>query len=84
MKIEVLGSACKNCGDLYTNVLEAVKMAGLGEQAEVKKVSDVNYFFKLGVFTTPALVVDGKVLSVARVLLPEEILDLLKQAQTAG
>ena len=31
------------------NVLKAVEMAGLGDQAEVTKVSDVKYFFQLGV-----------------------------------
>ncbi len=78
MKIEVLGSGCKNCEDLYRNVLKAVEVAGLGNQAEVTKVSDIKYFFKLGVLVTPALVVDGKVLSAGRRLDPEEILNLLK------
>jgi small redox-active disulfide protein 2 len=84
MKIEVLGSGCKNCEDLYRNVLKAVEMAGLGNQAEVTKVSDVKYFFQLGVLTTPALVVDGKVLSVARLLAPEEIFNLFRQKEIIG
>ncbi len=81
MKIEVLGSGCKNCEDLYMNVLKAVEMAGLGNKAEVTKVSDVNYFFQLGVLTTPALVVDGEVLSIARSLAPKEIVDLFRQKE---
>ena len=84
MKIEVLGSGCKKCEDLYLNVFKAVEMAGLGNQAEVTKVSDVKYFFQLGVLATPALVVDGKVLSFARPLAPEEIVDLFRQKEIIG
>jgi small redox-active disulfide protein 2 len=89
MKIEVLGAGCKNCEDLYANVRKAVEIAGLGDRAEVTKVSDVKYFFKLGVLVTPALVVDGKVLSSARLLAPEEICNLFRQnginaEETAG
>jgi small redox-active disulfide protein 2 len=79
MKIEVLGAGCKKCEDLYINVRKAVEMAGLANQAEVTKVSDVKYFFQLGVLVTPALVVDGKVLSSARLLAPEEICNLFRQ-----
>ena len=79
MKIEVLGAGCKKCEDLYTNVRKAVELAGLANQAEVTKVSDVKYFFQLGVLVTPALVVDGKVLSSARLLAPEEICNLFRQ-----
>lgn len=84
MKIEVLGAGCKKCEDLYANVRKAVEMAGLASRAEVTKVSDVKYFFKLGVLMTPALVVDGKVLSAARLLAPEEIVDLFRQKEIIG
>jgi small redox-active disulfide protein 2 len=79
MKIEVLGPGCKNCETLYLNVLRAVATADLGSRASISKVADEDYFFKLQVFATPALVVDGKVLSVGKLLGPEEILDLFRQ-----
>jgi hypothetical protein len=44
----------------------------------VEKVKDIDYFMKKGVFATPGLVVDGEVLSTARVLTPTQVLDLLK------
>jgi small redox-active disulfide protein 2 len=78
MKIEVLGPGCRNCEILYENVIKALDMAGLREGIEVEKVKDIDYFMKKGVFATPGLVVDGQVLSTARVLTPPQVLDLLK------
>jgi len=76
MKIEVLGPGCRNCEILYENVIKALDMAGLREGVQVQKVKDIDYFLKKGVFATPGLVVDGEVLSTARVLTPDQVLDL--------
>ena len=73
IKIEVLGPGCKNCDELYEHVLNAVEQAGLTGTALVEKVKDIDYFIKMGVFSTPALVVDGKVVSTSRVLSADEI-----------
>lgn len=78
MKIEVLGPGCKNCEVLYQNVIQALEMAGLKDQVQVEKIKEPAYFLKMGVFTTPALVVDGEVVSTARVLAAAQVLDLLK------
>jgi hypothetical protein len=40
----------------------------------VERVKDIDQILKMGVYTTPALVVDGDVLSTGRVLSPEQIL----------
>jgi small redox-active disulfide protein 2 len=60
MKIEVLGTGCAKCTTLYDNVKNALKE--LGKEAEVVKVQDIPSIMKYGVMSTPALVVDGKVL----------------------
>jgi hypothetical protein len=39
----------------------------------------MNYFFKKGVFVTPGLIIDGKVVSTGRLLSVEEILDMIKE-----
>jgi small redox-active disulfide protein 2 len=78
MKIEVLGPGCRNCEILYENVVKALDMADLRREVQVDKVKDVDYFLKKGVFATPGLIVDGEVVSTARVLTPDQILDLLK------
>jgi small redox-active disulfide protein 2 len=77
--IEVLGPGCKNCNDLYDNVLKALEQAGLREKIKVEKKKDIDYFIKMGVFSTPALVMDGTVVSTSRVLTPDQILELLKE-----
>ena len=75
IKIEVLGPGCKNCDDLYDNVVKAVEQNGLTEKALVEKVKDIDYFIKMGVFSTPALVIDSKVLSTSRVLSVDQIVE---------
>lgn len=78
INIEVLGPGCKNCEDLYTNVLAAVEHAGIGDTVKVSKVKDIDTFIKMGVFSTPALVINGTVASTSRVLSPDQVIESLK------
>lgn len=78
MKIQVLGSGCDKCKKLAANVQEAV--AKLGVDCEIEKVTDINRIVDFGVLMTPALVVNGKVVSSGKVLSPEEIEAFLKPA----
>ena len=71
MKIEILGMGCAKCKQLMANAEKAVKEAGV--QAEVVKVEDMNQIVGYGIMTTPALVIDGKVVSAGKVLSVEEI-----------
>ena len=80
MKIEILGKGCPNCVQLEKNVNLALKNAGL--EAEVKKITDLNEIMDYGVAMTPGLVIDGKVVSVGKVLKPEQIEPLLKAGRT--
>lgn len=75
IKVEVLGPGCKNCDDLYSNVLKAVEQAGLTGKVQVEKVEDIDYFIKMGVFSTPALVIDGQIVSTSRVLSADEVVE---------
>ena len=70
MKVEVLGTGCKRCDQLYENTLAA---ASEFDNIDVTKVGDVNYFTKVGVFMTPGLVIDGEVVSTGKVLTANEI-----------
>ena len=70
MKVEVLGTGCKRCDQLYENTLSA---ASEFDNIDVTKVGDVNYFAKVGVFMTPGLVIDGEVVSTGKVLTANEI-----------
>jgi small redox-active disulfide protein 2 len=75
MKIEILGSGCAKCMQLYDNVKKAVALAG--KEAEVVKVQDLPSIMKYGVMSTPALVIDGKVRFSGKLASPEEIRGML-------
>ena len=74
-KIQILGTGCPKCKLLTANAEVAIKALGLDAQVEkVEKIADI---MKFGVMSTPALVVDGKVKSVGKVLNPEDIIQHL-------
>lgn len=74
-KIQILGTGCPKCKLLYANAEAALKSAGL--EAQIEKVEKIVDIMKFGVMSTPALVVDGAVKSVGKVLSPEDILKKL-------
>jgi len=76
MKIKILGSGCPNCKVLEANAKKAVEELKI--KASIGKVTDIAKIMEYGVMSTPALVVNEKVVSYGRVLSPEEIKKLLK------
>ncbi|WP_153631131.1 thioredoxin family protein [Prolixibacter sp. SD074] len=79
MDIRVLGTGCPKCRALEKATNEAV--AGAGLDATVSKVEDIVEIMKMGVMTTPALVVDGKVVVKGKVPSVKELKELLTQNQ---
>jgi small redox-active disulfide protein 2 len=77
VKVQVLGTGCAKCKTLMANAQKAVEELANG--ATVEKVEDILEIRKLGVMTTPALAVDGKVRSSGKVLSPEAIKELLQK-----
>ncbi len=75
MKIEVLGTGCSKCQVLLANVKEAVALKGIF--AQIEKVEDIMKIMEYGVTSTPALVVDGKVVSSGKLLSTDDIASLL-------
>jgi small redox-active disulfide protein 2 len=77
--VKVLGSGCAKC-----NQLEAATKAALdqlGMDTTIDHVSDFTQIASYGVMTTPALVVDGKVLSYGKVLKTDEVVTLLQKVR---
>ena len=75
--VKVLGSGCAKC-----NALEAATKAALeqlGMDPTIEHVTDFSKIASYGVMTTPALVVDGKVVSYGKVLKTEEVVAILKK-----
>lgn len=75
MEIKVLGTGCPKCRSLEKVTREAVDEAGIA--ASVTKVEDIVEIMNYGVMTTPALVVNGKVLVKGKVPSVAEIRTLL-------
>ena len=76
MEIKVCGPGCPKCHEAERVVQEAVAEAGV--RASVEKVSDFNEIAKLGVFSTPSVVVDGQIKCVGKVPTRKEVLAWLK------
>lgn len=76
-KIQILGTGCPKCKTLTANAEQAAKEIGI--EYEIEKVQDINDIVSFGVMSTPALVVDGKVLASGKLLSPDEIQNLLKE-----
>ena len=70
-KIQILGTGCPKCKQLLANAETAVHALGL--EAQIEKVEKIVDIMKFGVMSTPALVVDGVVKSVGKVLSPDDI-----------
>jgi small redox-active disulfide protein 2 len=68
MEIQICGPGCSKCDKTYTVVEKVVKDKGV--EATIRKVSDFQEIARLGVFSTPAVVVDGEIKSAGKV--PEE------------
>ncbi len=74
-KLQVLGPGCPKCVELAKRTQEAAN--ALGGDFEVEKVSDLKQIMSFGIFTTPALVVDGEVKVVDQVPSVDEIKKLI-------
>lgn len=78
--VQVLGSGCAKCSALEEAARQA--LAELGMDAAVGHVTDFGRIAAYGVMSTPALVVDGKVVSCGRVLTKEEARALIQKARS--
>lgn len=77
--VKVLGSGCSKCNELEANAKAALKE--LGMDPAIDHVTDFTQIAAYGVMTTPALVVDGKVVAYGKVLKKEEIVKLLQKVR---
>ncbi len=77
MKIEILGVGCPKCKQLTVNAEAALKELGIC--AEISKVTDIAKITEYGVMMTPALAVDGTVVSAGKVLSKDEIKKIISK-----
>ena len=75
MNIKVLGGGCCKCENLLGAVKEAVAEKGI--EAEIEYVTDMTKIMEYGIMSTPALMINNKVVSMGRVLKAKEVVKLL-------
>lgn len=75
MEIKVLGTGCPKCKSLEKATREVVAQNNI--DATISKVEDIMEIMNYNVMSTPALVVDGKVVVKGRVPSNEELKELL-------
>lgn len=79
VSVKVLGSGCDKCNQLEKAAREA--LSELGMDAAIDHVTDFAQIAAYGVMSTPALVVDGKVVSYGKVLKKDEVVKILKKVR---
>ena len=77
--MKILGSGCAKCNQLEANTLEALRT--LGMNTAIDHITDFTQIAAYGVMTTPALVVDGEVISFGKVLKTDEVIAILKKVR---
>jgi small redox-active disulfide protein 2 len=75
MNIKVLGGGCCKCENLLSAVKEAV--AEKGVDTEIEYITDMSRIMEYGIMSTPALMVNNKVVSMGRALKAKDIAKLL-------
>jgi small redox-active disulfide protein 2 len=78
MTIQVLGPGCKRCAALHQNTIAAA--AQLGIDTPVEQIHDYAEMARLGIMSTPALAVDGRVLMAGSVPSADTVRELLAAA----
>ncbi len=77
MKIEILGVGCPKCKQLAVNVDAAVRELNLS--VEIVKVTDIMKITEYGVMMTPALAIDGAIISSGKALSKDDIKKILSR-----
>ncbi|MFZ5918952.1 MAG: thioredoxin family protein [Chloroflexota bacterium] len=78
MDIKVLGPGCPNCQRLEKIAREA--LVEMGVEATLSKVTDIKKIVAYDIVSTPALVIDEKVVSSGRVPTKAEVTSMIATA----
>ncbi|MHA1993461.1 MAG: thioredoxin family protein [Candidatus Hodarchaeales archaeon] len=69
--IEILGGGCSKCEALTKSAESVVEK--LGWQATIVHITDMDEIVERGIFTTPALALDGEIIVSGRYLPPNQL-----------
>lgn len=77
MKIEFLcaesTNGCEKCSQFLKTVVAVVSNLELQADIQLEEINDIDYFLKQRVYFTPALIIDGELISRGRFLTGEQI-----------
>lgn len=71
LKIKILGSGCANCKKLEAVARDAATTSGL--EADFEKVTDMKAILAYDILSTPALVINDKVVASGRIPTKAEV-----------
>lgn len=75
MNIKVLGGGCCKCENLLAAAKEAVAEKGI--EAKIEYITDMTRIMEYGIMSTPALMIDNKIVSIGRALKAKDVLKYL-------
>lgn len=78
--VKILGGGCIKCNQLEAATVEA--LSELGMDTSIDHVKDYEKIAAYGVMTTPALVIDGRVVSYGKVLKKDEVIAILNEVKS--
>ena len=81
LTVKILGSGCPNCKRLESETRTALDAAQPGIAYEMVKVTDYMDIVSYGVMSTPALVINEKVVSAGRIPKAEQIVQWAREIQ---
>jgi small redox-active disulfide protein 2 len=81
MEIRILGPGCPRCGEVEKRTINALAELNIG--ADVQKVTDIKKIMEYKIFSTPGLVINGKVKSSGRIPSQEEIKRWIEEEKQA-
>jgi small redox-active disulfide protein 2 len=84
LTVKILGSGCPNCRRLESETRAALDSANPSIEYEVIKVTDYMDIISYGVMSTPALVLNEKVVSAGRIPKAEQIVQWAREMHEAG
>ncbi len=82
LKIQIAGPGCPRCQTTEKNLINACAQLDLA--ADISHISDVKEFVKLGVMSTPAVIVDGKIVMSGRIPTVGELKAILSETGRAN
>ncbi len=75
MVIQILGTGCPKCKKLEEHARQAIEDGGI--EATIEKITEIDQIMDMGVMITPALAIDGNVVSSGKVLSADQIRKIL-------